>query len=141
MKDEVFLDSAYSIALSAPRDDLHLQAIALADDLQAARTRLLTTRAVALEIGNALAGKQHRRASVRLLQSLDADPRVEIIPLSDDLYAKAFVLYMTWADKEWGITDCISFVAMRDRGITEALTSDEHFRQAGFEVLLRRPTF
>jgi hypothetical protein len=36
-------------------------------------------------------------------------------------------------DKEWSLTDCISFVAMNERNITDALTSDHHFEQAGFE--------
>ena len=42
-------------------------------------------------------------------------------------------------DKEWGLIDCVSFVVMEYRGITEALTSDAHFEQAGFQALLRRP--
>lgn len=39
-------------------------------------------------------------------------------------------------DKEWGMTDCISFVVMQDMGIIDALTTDDHFRQAGFRALL-----
>jgi predicted nucleic acid-binding protein len=41
-------------------------------------------------------------------------------------------------DKPWGLTDCLSFIVMQERGITEALTADEHFRQAGFVPLLGR---
>ena len=40
-------------------------------------------------------------------------------------------------DKEWSLTDCISFVAMNERDITDALTSDHHFEQAGFRILLK----
>ncbi len=40
-------------------------------------------------------------------------------------------------DEEWGLTDCISFVVMRAWGLTEALTADKHFEQAGHVVLLR----
>jgi uncharacterized protein len=39
-------------------------------------------------------------------------------------------------DKEWSLTDCISFVVMKERGLTEALTADHHFEQAGFKALL-----
>jgi hypothetical protein len=39
-------------------------------------------------------------------------------------------------DKEWGLTDCVSFVVMQQMSITDALTTDDHFRQAGFRVLL-----
>jgi len=38
--------------------------------------------------------------------------------------------------KEWGLTDCVSFTVMRDRGIVEGLTADEHYRQAGLRALL-----
>jgi len=40
-------------------------------------------------------------------------------------------------DKEWGLTDCISFIVMGDHGLTDASTTDEHFEQAGFRALLR----
>ena len=46
---------------------------------------------------------------------------------------------MCW-HKEWGLTDCISFIVMEDNGLTEALTTDEHFQQAGFRALLREET-
>jgi len=39
------------------------------------------------------------------------------------------------SDKEWGLVDCLSFVIMRERGITEALTPDRHFTRAGFKAL------
>ncbi len=136
MKTEVFLDAAYAIALSVPKDSYHKRAVSLADELEASKTRLVTTRAVMLEIGNALSKQRHRHAAVELLRSLEADPTVTIVPLSEDLYAKAFRLYRERPDKDWGLTDCISFIAMQDRKITEALTTDEHFQQAGFRALL-----
>ncbi|MFO0968025.1 MAG: hypothetical protein U0793_20915 [Gemmataceae bacterium] len=62
---------------------------------------------------------------------------MEIVPLSEDLYAEAVTLYRARPDKEWGLTDCVSFVVMTQRRITEALTADEHFEQAGFKAILR----
>ena len=61
------------------------------------------------------------------------------MPLSEELYARAFTLYRQRPDKEWGMVDCISFVVMQERGLTDALTTDEHFGQAGFRVLMREP--
>jgi len=55
------------------------------------------------------------------------------------LFADGFGLYQGRPDKEWGLVDCVTFVVMKKRGITEALTADEHFEQAGFQALLRRP--
>src|SRR5262249_13795792 len=132
-------DAAYAIALSAPSDQLHTRAVALAQQLEAARTHLVTTQAVLLEIGNALSKRRYRAAAVELLSSLEADPSVVIVPFSPGLYTEAFDPYRSRLDKEWGLIDCASFVVMKVRGITEALTADEHFEQAGFQALLRDP--
>ncbi|MDZ7289156.1 MAG: PIN domain-containing protein [candidate division KSB1 bacterium] len=134
--NEVFLDAAYAIALAAPSDQYHERAKALAEQLEADETRLITTRAVALEIGNALAKQRYREAAIELLEALEEDANVEIVPLSENLYMRAFQLYRERLDKEWGLTDCISFVVMKDRGLMKALTMDEHFKQAGFHALL-----
>jgi hypothetical protein len=137
--DRVFLDAAYAIALSSPADHFHAPAVALAEHLEASGARLVTTPAVLLEIGNALSKLQHRRAAAELLSSLRADPTVEVVPLSDQLFDQALKLFSTRHDKEWGLTDCLSFVVMKERGIDQALTTDEHFQQAGFRILLREP--
>ena len=137
MMAEVFLDTAYAIALSSPNDIFHHRAIQLADQIEAEGIQLATTRAVLLEIGNALSRQRHRNAAIALLDALEADPNVEIISLSEQLYTRALQLYRERPDKEWGLTDCVSFVVMQDRAIAEALTTDEHFQQAGFRALMR----
>lgn len=58
------------------------------------------------------------------------------MPASEELYQRAVQLYSDRDDKEWGLIDCMSFVVMGDQGLTDALTADTHFRQAGFNVLL-----
>ena len=133
---KVFLDTSYAVALSASTDENHHRAAELADELEAAGTRFVTTRAILLEIGNALSKLRHRTAAVRLLTALENDPKVEIVSASDELYRRAFDIYRDRVDKEWGLIDCMSFVVMNDQGLTEALTADNHFRQAGFRVLL-----
>ena len=137
MRAEVFLDTAYAIALSSPNDLFHQRAVQLADELKLAGTRLVTTRAILLEIGNALSKQRHRRAAAVSLDSLEIDPHVEIIPLSEQLYVRASQLYRERPDKESALTDCVSIIVMGDRGIIEALTTDDHFQQAGFQALMR----
>jgi predicted nucleic acid-binding protein len=105
--------------------------------MEALGTEIVTTRAVLLEIGNALSKLRYRQAAVRLLIALESDPKVNIVPLSESLYARATQLYSERPDKEWGLTDGVSFLVMQDCGIIEALTTDEHFQQAGFRALLR----
>ncbi|HJP90570.1 MAG TPA: PIN domain-containing protein [Pyrinomonadaceae bacterium] len=134
--NKVFLDTSYAVALSSRTDENHQRAIELAQELQVSGTYLITTRAILLEIGNTLARARHREAAVKLLIALEKDAKVEIVPASDQLYRRALDVYRDRADKEWGLIDCMSFVVMNDEGVTEALTADNHFRQAGFRVLL-----
>lgn len=137
MDPELFLDTAYAIALASTTDQFHSSAVQLAIQLRESGSRLITTRAVMLEIGNALSKSRYRQSAVKLLSALEADPHVGIVPLTEDIYAQAFSLYTNRPDKEWGLVDCISFIVMEERKISAALTTDEHFIQAGFRALLR----
>jgi predicted nucleic acid-binding protein len=67
---------------------------------------------------------------------LKNDPNVTFVPATDDLFRKGFDLFSSRSDKSWTLTDCISFIVMEEAGLTEALTGDRHFVQAGFEALL-----
>jgi predicted nucleic acid-binding protein len=133
---ELFLDASYAIALASSTDQHHEGAVELAQLIEAESKRLVTSRAVVMEIGNALSKLRYRAAAVALLDAVERDPNVEIVPLSDTLYEQSMELYRQRQDKEWGLTDCVSFVVMRERAIADALTADDHFRQAGFRALL-----
>ncbi|HVT43623.1 MAG TPA: PIN domain-containing protein [Thermoanaerobaculia bacterium] len=133
---ELFLDTSYAIALSAPSDQHHDRAVGLAREIESENRRLVTTRAVMVEIGNALAKQRYRAAATALLAAMEEDSGIEIIALSDTLFSRAMLIFRERTDKEWGLTDCVSFVVMQDRHITDALTADTHFRQAGFQPLL-----
>ncbi len=134
---EAFLDAAYAIALAAPGDRFHAKADELAEQMEQDGTKIVTTRAVLLEIGNALSKQRFRADAVDLLETLEEDSTIEIVPLTEELFARAFQLYRSRPDKEWGLVDCVSFTVMQERGIAAALTTDDHFKQAGFRVLLR----
>jgi predicted nucleic acid-binding protein len=136
----VFLYTAFAVALASSTDAYHHHALALDDELEANETHLVTTWGVLLEIGNALSKVQYRHAALQLLSSLQRDASLEIVPLSDALLQRALTLYAERPDKEWGLTDCRSFIVMEERGIRDALTPDEHFKQAGFRPLLREAT-
>ena len=135
---ELFLDTGFAIALASPRDQHHRRAAELANEIKANASRLVTTQAIVLEIGNSLSKQNHRSAAVRLITSLRTDETVEILTIDDPLFDKSFALFANRDDKEWSLTDCMSFVVMETRGITDALTPDEHFIQAGFNALMRR---
>jgi uncharacterized protein len=134
---EVFLDTSFAIALSSVTDQNHARAVELANQIESNSTRLVTTQAILLEIGNALAKQRYRASAIELLESLETDPNIEVVSLTNDLYRLALNLFKQREDKEWGLVDCISFIVMQDRGITDALTADTHFQQAGFRALLK----
>jgi uncharacterized protein len=91
-----------------------------------------------LELADALAGTSAGRAEVvSTINELRADKDVEIVSLNTSLIADGLALYARRPDKQWSLTDCISFVVMEREGIADALTGDRHFEQAGFTVLLK----
>jgi uncharacterized protein len=89
-----------------------------------------------VEIGNALSKASWRRLGVATLNDLRTDPDIQIVPVSTELFERAAELYSKRLDKEWGLTDCISFIVMHDHKLTHALTTDRDFEQAGFQNAL-----
>lgn len=137
MADSFFLDTAFAVALISPNDAFHEKALELANMIEATKSSLVTTRAVVIEVGNALSKQSLRKSAVTLIDSMEADETVIIVSVSDDIYNEAFKLFRSRLDKEWGLTDCISFVVMKQRKVTNALTTDQHFQQAGFVALMK----
>jgi len=74
---------------------------------------------------------------IAFIEALKTSPHVEIIHIDLAMDEAAWQLLKNRQDKEWSLVDCASFVAMNQRGITEALTTDLHFDQAGFIRLLK----
>ena len=56
--------------------------------------------------------------------------------IDSTLFRRAVDLYRNRPDKKWGLTDCMSFVVMQQENLTDVLTADEHFTQAGFRALM-----
>ena len=136
LANRLFLDSSFIIALSSDDDELHERALNVAEDLNKSGHAIVTTNAVLLEVGNAMSRKKYRRAATKLLEAIESDARIEIIPVTETLFRDALDLFKARNDKEWGLTDCASFVVMKDLGLSQALTADKHFKQAGFEPVL-----
>jgi predicted nucleic acid-binding protein len=131
---QTFVDTLYVIALINERDQYHDRAVELAEALDG--SPLLTTDAVLLEVGNALA-RGFKRAAAEAIETLLSAVEVSVVHLDPELFRRSFQLYQAHQDKEWGLVDCVSFTVMRDAGCTDALTCDRHFEQAGFRALLR----
>ena len=132
MVNAVFADACYFLALSLRRDRLHQQALALA----AVNRRLLTTDWVLAEVAAALAAPLTRSRFTALMSGLKARDDVTIVPARNRHFKMGCALYAQRKDKGWSLTDCISFLVMWRYGLTSALTSDKHFSQAGFQILM-----
>lgn len=127
-----FLDTSYVIALVCADDIHHAAAMKLEAELQRSRRRVVTTSLILFEIGDALAKPRYRNAAVQIIRTILKDERIQVASLSDRLFRSDLALFESRPDKSWGLTDCISFVVMQDRGLTDALSADRHFVQAGF---------
>ena len=132
--NRIFVDTSFVVALVNEKDQNHVTASELSATFDG--QPLITTDAVLLEIGNALARNFREQAAEIIADFLTSD-EVEVVNLDATLFQKAFGLYQGHKDKAWGMTDCVSFVVMGERGLTDALTSDKDFRQAGFNALMR----
>jgi predicted nucleic acid-binding protein len=97
----------------------------------------VTTAWVLTEVANALSASHLRSGFLSLLDDLQSDDEVSIVAPEPETFAQGIDLYRNRPDKNWSLTDCISFVVMKREGITEALTADRHFEQAGFKALLQ----
>jgi predicted nucleic acid-binding protein len=133
---QIFVDTAYVSALINARDQWHQPAISWQRQLAAQDRRLVTTEFILVEIADGLATVRFRRHAARVIDVLRKSPSVDVIPASPQLFSAALDLYQNRPDKDWSLTDCTSFVVMAESGLTQALTTDGHFRQAGFQPLL-----
>ena len=129
----LFADTYYFLALMNKGDTAHTKAVALAEKITGP---MVTTAWVLTELADALSTPPWRSSFLRLLDALRSDPACTIVPPSPALFEAGVSLFAERPDKDWTLTDCISFVVMREHHITEALTGDRHFQQAGFTALL-----
>ena len=129
-----FADTFYFLALLNQRDPAHPRALAAAQDAQ---LHCVTTDWVLVELGDALCAVGNRAEFSALYQALQFDARWTIVPADRELLDRAVALDQERPDQDWPLTDCISFLVMQDAVLTEALTGDHHFAQAGFQALLK----
>jgi predicted nucleic acid-binding protein len=130
----VFADTFYFLALTNPRDQAHTRAVQWTLGFQG---DMMTTAWVLTEFGNHMSSVRNRPEFIDTVRDLRSNAQMTILMPSIALFEGGLQLYEKRMDKEWSLTDCISFVAMQQEGITEALTGDRHFEQAGFVALFK----
>lgn len=129
-----FADSHFFMAMLNPRDQDHARAVQIAQSFQ---RPIVTTQFVLLEVGDACARPVQRPLFEQLVARLAGNANSRIIAVTSDLFDAGLALFVNRPDKDWSLTNCSSFSLKQQEGITDALTADHHFEQAGFVALLR----
>ena len=128
-----FIDTSYVQARLSHADQWHARAVAWE---RTAKGRFWTTDYILLETANAFSKQVARPAGELAVEELRRAHDTTIVPQSRDLFDRGWELFRRHRDKDWSLTDCISFVVMADFGLKDALSSDRHFEQAGYRALL-----
>jgi predicted nucleic acid-binding protein len=115
-------------------DTLFIVALNLAEQYE--NYPLITTDAIFLESGNKLSAN-YRNEVVELIEQFLSSDEIDVIRLTPELFDQSLRLYKKHQDKSWGLVDCFSFVVMKQHKVSQALTFDRHFIQAGFQALMK----
>jgi predicted nucleic acid-binding protein len=132
--NSVFADSFYFFALVNSNEATHAKAVAFANSFAGS---VVTTGWVLTEVADGLSRPGNRELFLEMRQEILTHPSVRVVGFSDDMFERGLKLYSERLDKDWSLTDCISFVVMQDLMIRESLTGDHHFEQAGFTALFK----
>jgi predicted nucleic acid-binding protein len=130
---DVFADTAFWVALIVKQDQHHVRAQQWSLQISG---RIVTTAAVLLETANTLARPAWRSSCVALINHLEQRSDIRVVSLAQELWRRGWDLFCDRPDKSWSLTDCLSFLIMQDENLHDALTTDDHFRQAGFRAIL-----
>lgn len=136
MAEPLFVDTGFVIAVLSERDRYNEAAMGWLERIDRELTPLVISTAIILELGDGFRRTQHWPDFAAFIDGLCDSASTTVVEVDRSILRRAMELRTGRADKEWGLTDCTSFIIMRDRGISAALACDRHFQQAGFRTLL-----
>jgi predicted nucleic acid-binding protein len=137
MIEPIFVDSFAWIAAINKSDNYHEISLRILEELLNKQAKLITTNYIVVETINALSKVKFRKTVIEFIDKLKKSPHVQIVKITDEIYNNAWTLYQQRMDKDWGITDCISFEVMQMFNIRKAFSSDKHFEQAGYSLMVK----
>jgi predicted nucleic acid-binding protein len=133
---EVFIDTPGLYALVDRKDAHHIVARSAVERLLRAGRRFLATDYVVAETVNLANARSGSGVAARVLDLLEQSAGIRIEWIGAARFDTTKTFFRKHADHAYSFTDCTSFVVMRELKLSQALTSDRHFAQAGFEALL-----
>jgi uncharacterized protein len=131
--ETLFLDAGYIIALEAEDDQHHEPAINHWQTLSKKLPPIVTTTYIVDEVLTFFGSRKRHAKAVEIGQNLLESSLIELIQVDEELFQAGWEFFQQHKDKTFSLTDCISFVVMKNRKIKSALSFDKHFSQAGFE--------
>ncbi len=140
MPEVVFWDTSAFIALSNRDDRWYVAAVAMNQELARQRARILTTDAVLTEVANSFSRAAQKSVAQRNIDALQQSAKLgvaRLIHVDEALWQRGWRLFTERPDKDWSLTDCISFIVMQENKVIRSFTSDHHFEQAGFVRLMQ----
>lgn len=129
-----FADTSYWLALELHDDQNHESALVHWLDLVKTTFAIVTTSYVFDETITYLNSRNHHEKAVEVGENLLLSPSVELVQVDENLFFEGWTMFQKYQDKRYSLTDCISFIVMKQKELEIALTFDKHFIQAGFKI-------
>ena len=132
---DAFVDTSALYALIDRRDSHHSMMSGLVRRILQSRRRLVTTDYIVCEAVNLANARAGHYVGRRILDLIDRSSALRVEGIGSLRFEATKVFYRRHSDHRYSFTDCTSFVIMRELKLLEVLTTDQHFREAGFQVL------
>ena len=124
--------------MGSKNDSFHQQALKIREELKHSQTNFVTTNAIILEFGNAFSSIKLKTTAIQMITAIKHSKKWKCVNIDDSLIEQGFQIFTKMTDKEWGLVDCTSIIVAKKWGISEIFTTDHHFEQAGFSILLNQ---
>lgn len=135
--NSIFVDTAALIALGNKQDAFHPLAKQKQQELVKNQTQFISSDFVIAEFCNAFSRVKFRATAVQMVNGIYQSKAWTVIAINEELMTKSLALFTQMQDKEWGLVDCSSIILARENQLDSIFTTDKHFEQAGFEILLK----
>ncbi len=132
----IFVDTSALIAIGNKDDEFHGPAVALQKEFLQANYRFLTTNAIILELCNAFSQARYKPIALQIINLINKSKQWDCFPV-DRLMAQGLERFQKRLDKDWSLVDCISMIVAENNGVIDIFTTDHHFEQGGFRILLK----
>ena len=130
--NSVFIDTSYLLALELKRDQNHEVAKKHWQNIAQTLPLFVTTSYVFDEIVTYFNSRGHHKKAVQVGNNLILSPSVQLVHVNESLFHEGWTYFKQHQDKDYSLTDCISFIVMEELRLSRAFTFDKHFVQAGF---------